>query len=169
MILRHEPSKAGLSLGIGGWVRIETLLQGLNDINRGISQELLIRVVTENDKKRFSISEDGLLIRAAQGHSVDVDLKLQPKTPPALLYHGTARRFLNQIMTEGLKPMTRQHVHLSSDIKTAKKVGQRHGKVVVLSVNTKLLHNNGQSFFQADNGVWLTNVISKEWLKLLDQ
>ena len=132
LILRHKPERAGLRLGEGGWVEIDDLLAGLFAMNKRMTRDQLLEVVETNDKKRFTISEDGKRIRAAQGHTVNVDLKLKPVTPPDVLYHGTATRFLGSIQKEGLKPMNRDHVHLSADLETAIKVGMRHGKIVML-------------------------------------
>lgn len=164
LILRHDPAKAGLTLDQGGWVIIDDLLAGLAHINRPISRETLDAIVAENDKKRFSISNDGTRIRAAQGHSVSIDMAFDPVTPPDVLYHGTASRFLNTIQAEGLKPMSRQYVHLSANIETARKVGQRHGKPVILGVNARAMHEAGHAFYKADNGVWLTDLIPPNWL-----
>lgn len=167
LILRHNPAKAGLTLDGAGWVSIEDLLSGLKRLKQPMTRELLKDIVRDNDKKRFTISQDGLRIRAAQGHSVKVSLGLAPVSPPNELYHGTATRFLDEILTNGLKPMSRQHVHLSADIVTATKVGQRHGKAVILSIDARGLHASGQDFYQADNGVWLSGPISPQWFELI--
>jgi putative RNA 2'-phosphotransferase len=166
LILRHNPAKASLTLDESGWVSIEELLGGLNGIKQPMSRELLEEIVQNNDKKRFTISEDGLRIRAAQGHSVKVNLDLESVVPPNELYHGTATRFLDEILSKGLKPMSRRHVHLSADVLTATKVGQRHGKVVILKIDALGLHASGQKFYQADNGVWLSGPIAPEWFEL---
>lgn len=160
LILRHDPSRAGLVLDEQGWVDIEVLLAGCQQTGRSLTREQLQRVVVENDKQRFSFSEDGRRIRANQGHSVEVDLALSPQRPPDVLYHGTATRFLESIRATGLQPGSRQHVHLSSDVETAMKVGQRHGKPVVLTIRAAALADSGQAFFLSDNGVWLTAPIA---------
>ena len=164
LVLRHAPEKAGLVLGEGGWVAVDDLLAGLENAGWGMSREMLEEIVATNDKKRFTLSHDGQRIRAAQGHSVDIVVDLEPATPPATLYHGTATRFLDVIMAEGLKPMSRQHVHLSLDIETAAKVGQRHGKPVTLTVNAEQMHQEGHTFYCADNGVWLSHAIDRKFL-----
>jgi putative RNA 2'-phosphotransferase len=115
-------------------------------------------------KKRFIISDDGQSIRANQGHSINVDLQLKPVTPPEFLYHGTATRFLDSILTEGLKPQQRQHVHLSTDIETATAVGQRYGKPVILTIKALLMHEQGFVFYLSQNGVWLTEEVSQQYL-----
>ena len=166
-ILRHAPEKAGLILGEGGWVGIDGLLKGLSSINYSMTRAQLDRVVAENDKQRFTIADNGLKIRAAQGHSVDIISDLAPVTPPDRLFHGTATRFLDVILEEGLKPMSRQHAHLSADIDTATKVGQRHGKPVILTVDTAKMYVQGNSFYQADNGVWLAHFVSPEFLSMV--
>ncbi len=167
LILRHKPERAGLRLGEGGWVEIDDLLAGLFAINKRMTRDQLLEVVETNDKKRFTISEDGKFIRAAQGHSVDVDLGLNPITPPSELYHGTATRFMKAISKEGLRTMNRDHVHLSADIETATKVAIRHGVPVILKVDTAAMHAAGQEFYQADNGVWLTGPIAPKWFEVM--
>ena len=168
LILRHRPELAGLRLGDGGWVEIDDLLAGLFAMKRRMTREQLIEAVGSNDKKRFSISEDGKYIRAAQGHTVKIDLGLAPLEPPHILFHGTAHRSLDAIAKQGLLPMWRDHVHLSLDIETATKVGMRHGKPVILKVDARGLQASGQNFYQADNGVWLTGPIAPEWFDVMN-
>jgi len=163
LILRHKPERAGLRLGDGGWVEVDDLLAGLLAMKKPMTRAQLIEVVQTNDKKRFTLSDDGKRIRAAQGHTVNVKLGLAPVTPPNVLFHGTATRFLDAIQREGLRPMKRDHVHLSADTETASKVGRRHGKIVILTIDTRGLHAEGQDFYQADNGVWLTGPIGPKW------
>ena len=167
-ILRHTPGEAGLTLGPGGWVRVDDLLKGLRSLGMRLTREDIERIVAENDKSRFTFSEDGQRIRAAQGHSVGVDLQLAPAVPPPVLYHGTARTSLQAILVEGLKPQRRQHVHLSRDLETATRVGTRHGKPVVLRVDTAALQAEGHPFWQADNGVWLTDQVPPHHLAVED-
>ncbi len=165
LILRHDPSRAGLILDENGWVDVDTLLEGCRQAGRPLTRVQLDRVVTENDKQRFSFSDDGLRIRANQGHSVEIDLALSPLRPPDVLYHGTATRFLESIRATGLRPGSRQHVHLTHIHETAIKVGQRHGKPVVLTIHARELSAAGQEFFCSDNGVWLTAPIAVEFIE----
>lgn len=165
LILRHKPEEVGLTLDPAGWVEIAALLAALKKAGRALSRARLEQIVAENDKKRFTISDDGLRIRAAQGHSVAVDLALVPQEPPAVLYHGTARHHLDAIfLADGLLPGKRQQVHMSSDLATARKVGSRHGKPVVLLINAKEAHAAGCVFTRADNGVWLCDHIPAIYL-----
>jgi len=164
LILRHRPDLAGLVPGPGGWVRVDDLIRGMKRAGFDISRQVLEDIVRDNDKRRFVLSEDGHRIRAAQGHSIKVDLELSPGRPPDILWHGTARHVLDAIFAEGLKPMRRQMVHLSGDMETAARVGGRHGKAVVLSVNCAGMALAGAIFYRADNGVWLTDHVSPDFL-----
>ncbi|MEM5518977.1 RNA 2'-phosphotransferase [Henriciella sp. AS95] len=164
LVLRHKPEEIGLQLDKHGWVRVDELLRKLKKANRKLSRDELIQLVENNDKKRFTLSEDGLRIRAAQGHSIDVDLGLEPQCPPDELYHGTASANLDAIFSEGLISGRRHQVHLSLDPDTAKRVGQRHGKPVVLRVEAQRMFNDGFEFFRADNGVWLTAKVPATYL-----
>ncbi|AOE63732.1 RNA 2'-phosphotransferase [Pseudomonas corrugata] len=157
-VLRHEPQAIGLQLDSEGWADIESLIAGAAEDGRPLNMDLIQAVVSSSDKKRFSLSDDGLRIRAVQGHSTGtVSLQHVEKEPPELLYHGTATRFLESIREKGLIPGSRHHVHLSQDMQTAIAVGQRYGKPVVLKVDALRMHQQGFKFFQAENGVWLTD------------
>lgn len=166
-VLRHQPESIGLVLNEQGWVEIDELLAKANASGRRITREELLEVVASNDKRRFTLSSDGRRIRAAQGHSVPVDLALAPQVPPAVLYHGTASRFVAAIMAQGLRAQARRQVHLSTDIDTARRVGARHGLPVVLVIDAARMHAAGHVFFVADNGVWLTDRIAPDYLSRL--
>ena len=156
-VLRHQPDAIGITLDLEGWADIAELIAAAAKDGKQLDRDLIQAVVTTSDKKRFAISEDGLRIRAVQGHSTEsVDINYVEKVPPEFLYHGTATRFLDAIRKEGLLPGSRQYVHLSQDEQTALAVGERHGKPVVLKIKTLLMHEQGFKFYQAENGVWLT-------------
>jgi putative RNA 2'-phosphotransferase len=164
-VLRHAPDSIGLNLDANGWADVDELLAKAADkAGRRIDLDTLRGVVAENDKQRFTLSEDGRRVRAAQGHSVAVDLDLAPSEPPPRLYHGTATRNLDAILAEGLKPGRRLQVHLSLEPETARKVGARHGKPSVLTVDAGAMHGDGHQFFRADNGVWLTDSVPARYL-----
>lgn len=164
LVLRHKPEEIDLTLDSQGWARIDDLLKALKKAGRGMTRADLDILVADNDKKRFTFSEDGRRIRAAQGHSIPIDLNLTPTQPPEFLYHGTASSSLDSIFANGLVPGKRQHVHLSLDPQTATRVGQRHGKPVVLRINTGQMANDGHVFLKADNGVWLTAHVPSTYL-----
>jgi putative RNA 2'-phosphotransferase len=157
-VLRHKPEEIGIALAPEGWCDIAALITAATGAGKTIGRELLQEVVVTSDKKRFAISADGLRIRAVQGHSTDnVSLSHIEKAPPALLYHGTATRFLPSIREKGLLAGQRHHVHLSGDAQTAIGVGKRHGTPVVLKIDAQQMLAQGMKFFQAENGVWLTD------------
>lgn len=164
LILRHKPEVVGLTLDENGWVDVDLLLQAIQQHNRSLTRAELNEIVATNNKKRFAISEDGERIRASQGHSLNVDLEFQPQTPPDVLYHGTAVRFLPSVREKGLQKMNRQHVHLSATAETAANVGSRHGKPAILLVDAKSMHANGFGFFLSENGVWLTDHVPNQYL-----
>jgi putative RNA 2'-phosphotransferase len=165
-VLRHKPDTIGLTLDPQGWASIDDLIERSTAAGTQFDQDALKQIVETSDKKRFSISADGLRIRAAQGHSVTVELGLSPQEPPSILYHGTATRFAESILSEGLKPQARQQVHLSTDEATAHRVGQRHGKPVILKVEALRMYAKGFKFYLADNGVWLTDQVPPAFLEL---
>jgi putative RNA 2'-phosphotransferase len=155
LVLRHEPERVGLKLGEAGWVSVEDFLRAVNRSGVSLTLEQLQHIVATSDKKRFAFSEDGLRIRASQGHSVDVDLQYEPQKPPELLYHGTASRFIDSIRTSGLQRMARHHVHLSAETSVTVQVGARHGKPVLLTIRAGEMYRAGHLFYRSANGVWL--------------
>lgn len=160
LVLRHNPDAAGISLDEHGWADVQELLTGVRRSGRQISMETLERIVRENNKHRYSFNADHSKIRANQGHSLQVDVELAAMKPPRYLYHGTSARFLAAIQQEGIKKMSRQYVHLSSDFQTAMEVGRRHGSPVVITINAEAMAHDGVTFYQSENGVWLCEYVA---------
>lgn len=163
-VLRHHPDSVGLRLDAAGWVGVDQLLAALADHGLAVTRADLDLVMDTGDKQRFEV-RDGR-IRATHGHSVSVDLGLQPQAPPPVLHHGTVPRFLDAIRAEGLRPGSRQHVHLSPDVPTARQVGARRGTPVVIEVAAGRLHADGHEFLRAANGVWLTGPVPPGYLTI---
>ena len=155
--LRHKPEEFGLVLDKEGWVDIKTFCAALAGHKGGVSltEEDIAQIIAGSEKKRFEMS--GGKIRATYGHSTENKIEFSPAVPPAVLYHGTSNRVLDSIRKDGLLPMGRQYVHLSSDVATAKKVGERHDKnPAILTVNTAKMHADGFKFFHsANDGTWM--------------
>ncbi|MEW6498616.1 MAG: RNA 2'-phosphotransferase [Cyanobacteriota bacterium] len=165
--LRHTPERIGIKLAPGGWVAVDELLAACQKHSFPINRLQLDEVVAKNDKQRFSFDSTHTLIRANQGHSVEVDLHLEPTIPPDVLYHGTGHGSVEAILREGLCKMSRHHVHLSRDITTAKKVGTRHGRPVVFQINAAAMHQEGYAFYCSANGVWLVDQVPPQYLQPL--
>ena len=168
-VLRHQPEVVGLSLDAAGWVEVDALLRACAEHGRRMSPEDLAEVVRENDKQRFAFSEDGRRIRASQGHSTDVALGYAEAEPPEVLFHGTVARSLPSIRDKGLTRMKRNHVHLSPDEATAKSVGGRRGRPVVLRVRAREMRAAGHVFYRTDNGVWLTEAVPSAFIDGLEE
>ena len=166
LVLRHKPEEIGIGLDKNGWVSVDELLTKLNENGHKVNMYVLEDIVKNNDKKRFAFNEDKTMIRASQGHSVNVDLGLESLTPPTILYHGTAIDTVSLIKkSSDIRSMSRTHVHLSKDIETAFKVGKRHGKACVLIIEAEKMCDDGFKFFQSENGVWLTEIVPVEYIK----
>lgn len=161
-LLRHDPAAAGLVLDDAGWVEVDALVAGSTAVGRPLERAAVERVVAADAKGRFELRHGR--IRAVQGHSVEVDLGLDPVVPPDVLFHGTVERFLERILVEGLLPGSRRHVHLSPDVHTARQVGGRRGRPIVLQVDAAGAHAAGHPFYRAVNGVWLTDRVPAEHL-----
>ncbi len=164
LVLRHRPEKIGIQLDQHGWVDVAELIEAVRGSGRDFDWETLSTVVRENDKQRFKFNEDETRIRASQGHSIPIDLNLTPKQPPAVLYHGTVAAALNAIRQTGLSARNRHHVHLSIDVATAIKVGQRRGKPVILTIDSGQMSADGHTFYQSDNDVWLTDEVPTAYI-----
>lgn len=167
LILRHKPDIVGISLDEHGWADVEALLRGIQKSGRNIDASLLEKVVAENDKQRFSFSEDRKRIRANQGHSLQVDVELVSRKPPAVLYHGTVERNRASIEEKGLLRGTRLYVHLSEDVETAIKVAaRRKGERLIYQVDAGRMFRDGFMFYRSVNGVWLTKRVPTDYLRL---
>ena len=163
LILRHQPEVIGLKLDSKGRVKITRLIQMMNKHGRPITRKELDTIVETNNKKRYVI--DGDYIYAAQGHSIkDINIDMEEREPPDVLFHGTAYKNISSILKSGLNAANRNHVHLSIDRETAINVGSRHGKPVVLAIDAKMMYKDGLKFYISKNDVWLTNSISQRYL-----
>lgn len=159
LVLRHKPEEIGLVLDVNGWANVEELLQKID-----LKFEDLQKIVTTNNKKRFTFSDDLSKIRANQGHSINVDLELSEITPPEILFHGTAEKNMYSILKNGLLKKDRNHVHLSTEIETATKVGIRYGKPVILKIDALKMYQEGYKFYLSQNNVWLTDFVPKKFI-----
>jgi putative RNA 2'-phosphotransferase len=166
LVLRHQPEVAGITLDSSGWVAVGELLAGCARAGQSISHGELLEIVRTSDKQRFALSDDGLCIRANQGHSVEVELGYEPAEPPAVLYHGTAASALPSIRIVGLERRARHHVHLSERTDTATAVGGRHGKPIVLTVDAARMRADRLVFYRTPNGVWLTDEVPAKYLTI---
>ncbi|MCX2743768.1 RNA 2'-phosphotransferase [Mangrovivirga sp. M17] len=165
LVLRHKPETIDLVLDENGWADTELLIQGVQKANYSIDIDILKDIVKSNNKQRFKFNQDFSKIRANQGHSVNVDLKLEQKSPPEILFHGTATKNIDSIKQHGLLKQSRHHVHLSSDKETAKNVGMRHGNPIVLEIQSGKMNAEGIDFYLSENGVWLTENVDVKYIK----
>ena len=169
LVLRHRPEVIGVDLDKSGWADTAELLEKMGRKGRPITAVQLREIVETNDKKRFAFSADRSKIRATQGHTIEVDLGLEERTPPEILYHGTSERFLDSILKKGIGRGERHHVHLSTDTTTALQVGSRHGNAVVLTIRTGQMHKAGIKFYISENEVWLTDHVAPEFIERNNQ
>lgn len=165
LVLRHKPETIGLTLQEGGWALVDELISKINLHGTALDRALLQVIVDTNDKKRFAFNDDGTMIRANQGHSVEVDLQLPVAVAPDVLYHGTAAHSLVIVLEEGLKRRQRHHVHLTADPQTAVAVGGRHGKPVLLYIDARAMQAAGYVFYVSANGVWLADEVPAKYIK----
>ena len=164
MVLRHKPQAVGIELDAHGWAEVSAIVMAFSQIGV-FTLAMLKEIVRDDEKQRYSFNEDGTKIRANQGHSVKVDVELKEAVPPSVLYHGTGRKYLKSINKEVLLPRQRLHVHLSSDVKTALKVGKRHGVPFVYEVLSGEMARAGYKFYLSANGVWLTKSVPPDFLR----
>ncbi len=168
LVLRHKPEEIGITLDEHGWANVNELITGIAR-TQPFDMTALEEIVSTDEKQRYSFNEDKTLIRANQGHSIPVDVELEEKRPPELLYHGTGEKYTASIDVQGLIPKSRLYVHLSPDYDTAVKVGSRHGKPVVYTVAAGEMQKNGYVFYLSVNGVWLTKSVPVDYLRKEDR
>ena len=164
LILRHKPEAIGISLDEHGWANVDELISGIAKTHK-MDMDILEEIVRTDEKQRYSFNEDKTLIRANQGHSIPVDVELEEKEPPEELWHGTGEKYVSSIDQQGLIPKIRLYVHLSADTETARKVGSRHGKPVIYTIDCRKMTEDGYRFFLSANGVWLTKSVPPEYLQ----
>lgn len=162
--LRHNPSDIGIIIDDDGWTSVEDLIKK-SESKIVFDLVELKQVVETNDKKRFTLNSDFSKIKANQGHSIEVSLKLQEVKPPDILYHGTPLSAVDSIMKTGINKMNRHHVHLSPDLETAKKVGSRRGKFEVLQIEAMRMRADGYKIYISDNGVYLVDDVPVKYIK----
>lgn len=168
LILRHKPETIGIALDEHGWANVQELIDGVNRTGQHwLDMETLEDIVRTDEKQRYSFNEDRTLIRANQGHSIQVDVELEEKIPPDVLWHGTGEKYVESIDERGLIPKGRLYVHLSSDTETAKKVGSRHGRPVIYRIDCRRMVEEGYKFYISANGVWLTKAVPAKYLEKL--
>lgn len=164
LILRHKPEAVNIKLDESGYAKVDELIKGINDTGRKIDFETLKKIVKEDKKGRYSFNHSLTLIRANQGHSVNVKVPLTEIHPPELLYHGTATKSVDSILKNGLNPMSRLHIHLSKDVETALQVGRRHGKPVLLKIDAETMWMDGHKFYLSENEVFLAYHIPSKYI-----
>ena len=169
LVLRHQPEIIGIQLDQNGWADVAELIEKSNNYGVKFDKETLNHIVETNAKKRFAFNDTFDKIRASQGHSIEIDLGYTNQMPPKILYHGTGEKSVQSIIDTGLEKRSRQHVHLSSDIETAIKVGERHGVPFVFKVLAEQMYSDNFQFFISDNGVWLTDNVPTKYLKRNDE
>ena len=168
LILRHKPEMIGITLDEHGWADVRELIDGINQSEgHTLDMEILEEIVQTDEKQRYSFNEDHTLIRANQGHSISVDVELEEKTPPDILWHGTGEKYVASIDAQGLLPKNRLYVHLSSEKETARKVGSRHGRPVIYEIDCRQMAADGYRFFESANHVWLTKEVPVMYLRKL--
>ncbi|OON99309.1 MAG: RNA 2'-phosphotransferase [Epulopiscium sp. Nele67-Bin004] len=167
-VLRHNPESIGIVMDYNGWVKVDDLINSINlSKSDVITFDKLVNIVETSSKQRFSFNEDKTLIRANQGHSIDVDVQLGKSLPPDELFHGTVSKYTKSIEKEGLVAKNRLYVHLSKDLQTAIEVGRRHGTPVVYKVNCKQMLIDGYEFYLSKNNVWLIKSVPSKYLSLV--
>ena len=166
LILRHKPETIGISLDEHGWAKVDELIEGIAKTQK-FDMEMLEEIVRSDEKNRYSFNDDKTLIRANQGHSICVDVELEEKVPPDILFHGTGEKYAASINEQGIISKSRLYVHLSCDYDTAIKVGKRHGLPVVYRISADKMHEDGYKFFLSVNGVWVTKYVPVKYIQIL--
>lgn len=163
-ILRHEPALAGVRLDRYGWANVDELVKGIQK-KQSFSRARLEEIVRTDKKERYSFDSSRTRIRANYGHSIPVEPVTPPQEPPEFLWHGSASKFTASIQREGLRPGSRLYVHLSSDLETARTVGERHGTPVIYRVLSGRMFQDGHLFYPLPHGMWMTKAVPRSYLR----
>lgn len=168
--LRHNPDKYGIKLDEKGFTDLKIFLRAMNAMHHfepPLTRDGIQYVMDHSDKKRFEMT--ATKIRALYGHSLSMMIRKEQANPPDILYHGTAHRFLDSIMQKGLLPMSRQYVHLSADLETARRVGLRRDfNPAILQVDAASANADGIRFYIGNDNVWLSDPIPPEYIRVLE-
>jgi putative RNA 2'-phosphotransferase len=167
LVLRHKPEVIGIKLDKNGWVDVDELIEGVANKKREIDLTILEALVATDEKKRYAFNEDKSKIRATQGHSVKVDLELEPAKPPKLLYFGTEDRYVGGIMLNGLVPRTRNHIHLVEEAASAFDEGEISNDSIIFKIFAGAMFRDGYHFYQSANGQWLTDKVPNKYLDMI--
>jgi putative RNA 2'-phosphotransferase len=165
LILRHKPEVAGIELDEQGWADVDALIEGAEEAGKELDRPTLEAIVKHDDKQRYSFSPDKKKIRANQGHSVQVDLGLEPVEPPKFLYYPTEERFVERIMFQGLQPGKRNHVELMESLAEAEAAGDSPD-AIIFRIRAKRMFEAGLPFYQSANGVWLADKVPAKYLDM---
>lgn len=167
LLLRHRSADYGLHLDPEGFVPLDALLAVINK-QRGwywVRAEHIERLLAEQTKRRYELVDGD--IRAIYGHSQVTAIQYEAIVPPALLLHGTARRFVDAILRDGLRPMNRQYVHLTDEFALAELTGKRRDpRPAIIRIDAQRAHAAGLEFYRADQGVFLTRHVPAEFLSV---
>lgn len=164
-ILRHNPRAAGINLTEHGYANCDELVNAIQKKYPKFDIATLKEIVDTDEKQRYSFNDNKTMIRANYGHSIAIEMEYDILSPPEFLYHGTSQKALKSIMEKGILPMKRQYVHLTESIDIASDVGKRHGDPIVLKINCSKMAHDGFKFYRSENGVWLSNMIPKEYIE----
>lgn len=168
LVLRHKPEVIGITLDKNGWADVDELIEGVANKKREIDLTILEALVASDEKQRYAFNDDKSKIRATQGHSIKVDLELEPVKPPKLLYFGTEDRYVGSIMLNGLVPRTRNHIHLVEDPASVFDEGERTHDSIVFKIFAGAMFRNGHHFYQSSTpGVWLVDTVPNKYLDMI--
>ena len=85
-------------------------------------------------------------------------------TPPEILYHGTSTNADAAIAEVGLKPRSRNSVHLTSDNDAALETGTRHGNPVAIHVKALELFYERYEFYNPVKNIWLVREVPRRFI-----
>jgi len=155
-LLRHDKT---YTFETGGWRSVENLIR-----EQGFTFKQLCDLVTSDSKGRFEFNDDKTKIRALYGHSVPVEMNYAHCTPPEILYHGTSMNADAAIAEVGLKPRSRNYVHLTSENDAALETGSRHGDPVAIHVKALEMFREGYEFYNPVGNIWLVREVPRRFI-----
>lgn len=141
-----------------GWVKFCDI--------ENLTEDEIIFLAENDDKKRFEIEVSEKKIRAYNGHTKPVTISSYEKVEvPIELFHGTKQKFMRSILEKGILSGRRNFVHLSDNMTDAEKVAvRRRGQNVILKIDTAQMIKDGVKISKTPNGVFLVPFVDKKYI-----
>ena len=161
LILRHRPDEFGLNIDEYGFISVKEVVEVLLERYDEATDEAVRDLVADESQHRFEIVDER--IRALYGHSFFVEMDGDVMDPPEKLYMGTTAKAGMPMETDGVRPVDRSYLHLSTSYESAESRSRQVGTPCVVEILAKKAHESGIEFYQRGEVV-LTRQVPSEFV-----